>query len=194
MQQDPGSPTLGRRVALVLGGGGLKGFAHIGVLRALEERGIVPDVYAGTSIGALIAGAYLSGTKVDELARRAEALRKRDLFRLNHFGMLLERMRSTSIYLEEPLRALCAGALPDATFAELPKRLLVNTVDLHRGARVVWGLPGLEDVPVRDAVYASCALPGFFPPGRVADRTCIDGGVVDNLPVSVASHFAEDRK
>jgi NTE family protein len=182
---------LGRRIALVLGGGGLKGFAHIGVLRALEERGIVPDVYAGTSIGALIAGAYISGTKVDELATRAEALRKRDLFRLNHFGMLLERMRSPSIYLEEPLRALCAAALPDVTFAELPKRLLVNTVDLERGARAGWGLPGLEDVPVRDAVYASCALPGFFPPGRVGDRTCIDGGVVDNLPVSVASQFAD---
>ena len=105
--------------------------------------------------------------------------------------MLLERMRSPSIYLEEPLRELCAGAIPDLTFAELPKRLLVNTVDLHRGARVVWGLPGLEDFSVREAVYASCALPGFFPPGRVGERTCIDGGVVDNLPVSVASHFAD---
>jgi NTE family protein len=183
--------SVGRRVALVLGGGGLKGFAHIGVLRALEERGIVPDVYAGTSIGALIAAAYLGGTPVDELQSRAEALRKRDLFRINHFGMLLERMRSPSIYLEEPLRALCAGAIPDVTFAALPKRLLVNTVDLDQGARVVWGLPGLEDFSVRDAVYASCALPGFFPPGRIGERTCIDGGVVDNLPVSVASQFAD---
>ena len=182
---------MGRRIALVLGGGGLKGFAHIGVLRALEERGIVPDVYAGTSIGAMIAAAYLGGATIDHLQTRAEALRKRDLFRLNHFGMLLERMRSPSIYLEEPLRELCSGAIPDVNFAALPKRLLVNTVDLHRGARVVWGLPGLEDFPVRDAVYASCALPGFFPPGRVGDRTCIDGGVVDNLPVSVASHFAD---
>ena len=181
----------GRRIALVLGGGGLKGFAHIGVLRALEERGIVPDVYAGTSIGALIAAAYLGGGVIDDLQARAESLRKRDLFRLNHLGMLLERMRSASIYLEEPLRTLCAGAIPDVTFAALPKRLLVNTVDLDHGARVVWGLPGLEDFSVRDAVYASCALPGFFPPGRVGDRTCIDGGVVDNLPVSVASQFAD---
>jgi NTE family protein len=183
--------SVGRRIALVLGGGGLKGFAHIGVLRALEERGIVPDVYAGTSIGALIAAAYLGGGVIDDLQARAESLRKRDLFRINHLGMLLERMRSPSIYLEEPLRALCASAIPDVTFAALPKRLLVNTVDLDRGARVVWGLPGLEDVSVREAVYASCALPGFFPPGRVADRTCIDGGVVDNLPVSIASNFAD---
>jgi NTE family protein len=189
--RSPGSTPVNRRVALVLGGGGLKGFAHIGVLRALAERGIVPDVYAGTSIGALIGAAHIAGTTVDELTGRAESLRKRDLFRINHMGMLLERMRSPAIYLEEPLRELVAGAVPDVTFAELPKRLLVNTVDLDRGARVVWGLPGLEHVSVRDAIYASCALPGFFPPGRVAERVCIDGGVVDNLPVSVAANFAD---
>jgi len=112
-----------RRIALVLGGGGLKGFAHIGVLRALEARGIVPDVFAGTSIGALIGAAYITGTPVTTLAERAEALRRRDLFRLNHFGMLLDRMRAPSIYLEEPLRELCAASIPEVTFAELPKRL-----------------------------------------------------------------------
>ena len=182
---------MSKRIALVLGGGGLKGFAHIGVLRALEELQIVPDLFAGTSIGALISAAYLGGTAVEDLRTRAEALRRRDLFRVNHFGMLLDRMSSPSIYLEEPLRTLCENAIPKGTFADLPKRLLVNTVDPDRGARVVWGLPGLEDVSVRDAVYASCALPGFFPPGHVGDRTCIDGGVVDNLPVSIAAHFAD---
>lgn len=189
-RRSSGAPV-SRRVALVLGGGGLKGFAHIGVLRALAERNIVPEVFAGTSIGALISAAYIGGTTIEQLAARAEGLRKRDLFRINHMGMLLERMRSPSIYLEEPLRELVASAIADVTFAELAKRLLVNTVDLDRGARVVWGLPGLEDVSVRDAIYASCALPGFFPPGRVADRMCIDGGVVDNLPVSVTANFAD---
>ncbi len=182
---------MSRRIALVLGGGGLKGFAHIGVLRALEELGLVPDVYAGTSIGALIGAAYLSGGTVDNMAARAQSLRRKDLFRVNHFGMLLDRMNSRSIYLEEPLRELCNTAIPEGDFTALRKRLLVNTVDPDRGARVVWGLPGLDNVSVRDAVYASCALPGFFPPGHVGDRTCIDGGVVDNLPVSIASHFAD---
>ena len=185
------STYLSRRIALVLGGGGLKGFAHLGVLRALEELGLVPDVYAGTSIGAMIGAAYLSGGTVDDMAARAQSLRRKDLFRVNHFGMLLERMSSRSIYLEEPLRELCNSSIPEGDFAALPKRLLVNTVDPDRGARVVWGLPGLENVSVRDAVYASCALPGFFPPGHVGDRTCIDGGVVDNLPVSITSHFAD---
>lgn len=178
---------LPERTALVLGGGGLKGFAHIGVLRALEERGIRPSVFAGTSIGSLIAAAYVGGASVDEMAARARALRKRDLFRINHFGMLLERMHCPSLYLEEPLRELVASVTPAGTFADLPATLLVNTVDVERGTRVIWGLPGLRDVPVLDAVYASCALPGFFPPGYVDGRICIDGGTIDNLPNSVAS-------
>jgi NTE family protein len=180
-----------RRIALVLGGGGLKGFAHIGVLRALEELKIVPDLFAGTSIGAMVSASYLCGMTADKLGAFAIAMRRRDLFRVNHFGMLLDRMKSPSIYLEEPLRELVNGAIPEGAFTTLPKRLLVNTVDVDRGARVVWGLPGLEDASVRDAVYASCALPGFFPPGHVMDRTCIDGGVVDNLPVSITSRFAD---
>lgn len=175
-----------RRTALVLGGGGLKGFAHIGVLRALEERGITPALFAGTSIGALIAAAYAGGMSLGEMADRALGLRKRDLFRINHLGMLLERMRSPSLYLEEPLRALCAAVAPQGTFGDLPVPLLVNTVDVERGTRLVWGLPGLRDVSVVDAVYASCALPGFFPPGIVDGRTCIDGGTIDNLPAAVA--------
>ena len=180
-----------RRIALVLGGGGLKGFAHIGVLRALEELRLVPTVIAGTSIGALIGASYLGGTAVATMATRVQGLRRKDLFRVNHLGMLLDRMRSRSIYLEEPLRELCREAIPEGTFDALPGQLLVNTVDLDQGARVVWGLPGLRDVSVRDAVYASCALPGYFPPGHVGTRTCIDGGVVDNLPVSIAAQFAD---
>lgn len=180
-----------RRIALVLGGGGMKGFAHLGVLKALEEKGIVPDLIAGTSIGALIGASYLGGIAVAELTERALALKRKDLFRVNHFGMLLDRMRSPSIYLEEPLRTLCESSIPEGTFSDLPKRLLINTVDVNRGTRVVWGLPGLENVSVRDAAYASCALPGFFPPGQVGDRRCMDGGVVDNLPVSIAANYAD---
>ena len=179
------------RTALVLGGGGLKGFAHIGVIRALEERGIRPSVIAGTSIGALIGAAYAGGMSVSEMTARAVSLRRRDLFRINHVGMLFERMRSPSLYLEEPLRDLCAAVSPPGTFADLETPVLVNTVDVERGTRLVWGLPGLQDVPVVDAVYASCALPGFFPPGYVGTRTCIDGGTIDNLPISIAALGAD---
>jgi NTE family protein len=182
-----GRASEGRRIALVLGGGGMKGFAHIGVLKALEERGIRPALLAGTSIGAMVAAAAVSGMSADELARRAESLRRRDLFRINHFGMLMDRMRSRSIYMEEPLRDLCAAIVPTGTFEDLPTELLVNTVDIERGTQIVWGLPGLRDVSVQDAVYASCSLPGFFPPGHVDGRMCVDGGVIDNMPAAVAS-------
>lgn len=183
--------TRARRIALVLGGGGMKGFAHLGVMQALEERGIHPTVYAGTSIGALLAAAAVGGMPLADMRRRAETMRRRDLFRINHLGMLMERMRSPSIYTAEPVRELVHDIVPAGTFKDLPTRLLVNTVDIGRATQVVWGAPGLEDASIRDAVYASCALPGFFPPGKVAGRTCLDGGVIDNVPVHIAGMFAD---
>jgi NTE family protein len=183
----PGKPRgKAHKIALVLGGGGLKGFAHIGVFRALEELGIVPSVVAGTSIGALIGAAYARGMKVQEMADRARALQRRDLFRINRMGMLLERQHSRAIYLEDPLREVVKSVATEKRFDQLKRTLLVNTVDIQRGTQVVWGLPGLSDVSVADAVYASCALPGFYPPGVIGGRLCVDGGVLDNLPVSIA--------
>lgn len=178
MTPSPTSP----RIAVVLGGGGLKGFAHIGVLQELEARGIEPVLYAGTSIGALIAAARACGVSTGELAERAARLRRRHLFRINHVGMVMDRMRSASLYLEAPLRELVMSVVPHRRFRDCDMPLLVNTVDLEHGTQMVWGLPGLEDAWIDDAVYASCALPGFFPPGRVGGRVCIDGGTVDNLP------------
>ena len=174
------------KIALVLGGGGLKGFAHIGVFKALKELGIEPTVVAGTSIGALIAAAYSRGMDISEMTDRARALKRRDLFRLNRMGMLLERQHSPAIYLEDPLRTVVKSVATDKRFDQLKRTLLVNTVDITRGSQIVWGLPGLRDVSVADAVYASCALPGFYPPGLVGGRLCVDGGVLDNLPVSIA--------
>jgi NTE family protein len=179
------------RVGLALGGGGMKGFAHIGVIRALEELDIVPSIYAGTSIGALIAAARAGGASVQVMADHASRLKRRDLFRLNHVGMLLERMRAPSIYQPEPLRALIEENVPRGLLSDLPVPTLVSTVDVERGTQVVWGMPGLDNVEVADAVYASCALPGFFPPGQVNGRLCIDGGTIDNLPVAVTAQHAD---
>ena len=178
--------ALPARLSLVLGGGGLKGFAHIGALRAFEERGVRFTLVAGTSIGSLIAAAHASGMSVDEMERRALALTRADLFRIDHLHLVTRRLLSPSLYLPGPLDALVREIAPATTFRRLEVPLLVNTVDVARGSQVVWGLPGLQDVPVADAVYASCALPGFFPPRVIQGRTCVDGGVIDNLPASVA--------
>jgi len=94
---------------------------------------------------------------------------------------------SRSIYLEAPLRNLCDSLVAEGTFDDLAVPLLVTAVDIDRATPMVFGRPGMRNVRVRDAVYASCALPGFFPPGVVGDRTCIDGGTTDNLPVAIAA-------
>lgn len=183
-----GSLVLPPKVSLVLGGGGLKGFAHIGVLRAFKERGIEPTVVAGTSIGALIAAAYVGGMPVDEMERRALELRKSDLFRIDHISMVTKRMLAPALYLGKPLERIVRDLVPSGTFNDLPRPLLVNTVDLEAASQVLWGMPGLRDVHVWEAVYASCALPGFFPPGILGGRTCADGGISDNVPALASSH------
>ncbi len=185
------SEPLSRRVALVLGGGGLKGFAHLGVMRALEERGIVPSVVAGTSISALIGAALATGTSRAALEETALGLKRRDLFVINRVKLLLDRMRSSAVYSADPLLALITKLVPDVRFEQARTPLLVNTVDAETGFQVIWGLPGHRDVSVREAVYASCALPGAFPPGVIGGHVCVDGGAADNLPVSVASQDME---
>jgi NTE family protein len=182
------APRLPDRIALVLGGGGLKGFAHIGAIRALRERGVEPVVVGGTSIGSLIAAAYAGDMPSDEMERRALAVKKPDLFRLDRMHMITQRMMSPSLYHRAPLENLVRDIVPRGTFADVRMPLLVNTVDLERSTPVVWGLPGLRHVQIADAVYASCALPGFFPPHVVDGRTVADGGIIDNIPAAAASY------
>jgi NTE family protein len=175
------------RIGLVLGGGGLKGFAHIGVLEVLHGAGIAPVMMAGSSIGSLIASAYALGTPVAKMRERALSLKRKDLFRVNASGFARGLLKSPSFYAAEPLQQLIAGVIPDRRFDQLTHPLLVNTVDLERGMQIVWGAPGFKGASIREAVYASCALPGFFPPGVVLGRTCVDGGTVDNMPVTAAA-------
>jgi len=173
--------------SLVLAGGGLKGLAHIGVLRALEERRLEPDLIVGVSIGSLIAAAWAAGRRVRELEDRALALVRRDIFRIAHVDMALRRMLSPAVYRREPLARILADLIGEVTFRDLPHRLLVSTVDLNSGRQILWGLPGLDHVRVADAVLASCSLPGILPPQQVGGYVCVDGAVGANLPVAAAA-------
>jgi len=172
---------------LVLGGGGMKGLAHVGVLQALDEAGLRPSLVVGSSIGALVAATWATGMPMDEIVTRARAVRRRDVFQIAHMDMAFKRMRSPAVYRPEPLDALIGELVGPRTFRELPHRLLVNAADLNAGAQVLFGLPGLDAVRVADAVFASCALPGLFPPRRIGGRWYADGAVVDNLPVHLAA-------
>ena len=175
------------RFALVLGGGGMKGLAHVGVLRALEERGWTPDVVVGNSIGALIGAAWAVDFTIAELEALALSMTRRDVFAIARGEMAARRLRAAGLYKTEPLEMLLRGFLGDTTFDDLPRRLVVASVDINSGMVTYWGLPGLRNVPVADAVFASCALPGFFAPREIDSRFLVDGALADNLPVTLAA-------
>lgn len=174
------------RFALVLGGGGMKGLAHIGVLQALTERGLRPTSIVGSSVGALVGAAWAAGRDLAYLRRTAIGLRRKQLFAVAHADMALKRMRSPALFRREPLQTLISQLLEDVAFGELDPPVVVNSVDLNSGMQVFWGLRGLDDVPVADAVFASCALPGYLPPHEIRGRFFVDGATVENLPVSIA--------
>ena len=173
--------------SLVLSGGGLKGLAHVGVLLALEERGLEPELAVGSSMGALIAAAWAAGVPARTLEQGGLKVKRRDIFQVAHADMAFKRMKAPAVYRREPLYALIRSVIGDVRFEELPRRLFINTVELDSGMQVFWGLPGLRDARVADAVLASCALPGLFPPVEIGGRHYVDGAVLENLPVSAAA-------
>lgn len=179
------------RIALALGSGGWKGMAHIGVLRALAEAEIRPAVYAGSSVGALVAAAAAHDISLVEIEALAERLLRDPLFRVDVAGLLRHGRRAHSLYRSAPLRRLCAELFGDTTFGDLRTRVVVSTVDVETAALLCWGLPSLPDAPVADAVYASCAIPGFLPPGRVRGRRCMDGAVLDPLALGGVAPLAD---
>ena len=177
---------------LVLGGGGMKGVAHVGVLQALTERGLVPSQIVGSSVGALVGAAWSAGKSIAELREIAIGLVRKDIFAVAHADMAFKRMRSPALFRREPLDHLLHRLVGDITFQDLGNPLIVNTVDLNSGMQVFWGLDGLDEVLVRDAVFASCALPGYLPPREIRGRFYMDGATVDNLPVGTARILGAD--
>jgi len=167
---------------LVLGGGGMKGLAHIGVLQALLERGLRPTRIIGSSVGALVGTAWAGGMGLARLREIALGLKRKDVFAVAHADMAFKRMHSPALFRREPLEQLITRLVGEATFAQLDPPCAVNTVDLNSGMQVFWGLPGLDDIRVADAVFASCALPGYFPPHEIGGRFFVDGAVVSNVP------------
>jgi NTE family protein len=179
--------TLESPFTLVLSGGGLKGLAHIGVLQALEERGLEPGLVVGSSMGSLIAAAWAAGMPIREMTERGLAVRRKDIFQVAHVDMALKRLRSPAVYRREPLDELIDSLVGGLTFDQLLRPLVINTVELNTGMQVLWGLPGLRNIKVADAVFASCALPGIFPPREIDGRWYVDGAVVENMPAQVAA-------
>lgn len=161
-------------ISLALGGGAARGWAHIGVLRALDEAGIEIDMIAGTSIGALVGGCYLAG-KLDELEEFARSLTKRRIF-----GLLDLNLRGNGLLGGMKLTARMQEHLDGLTFADLPRTFVCVATEIRTGHEI-W----LSSGTLINAMRASYALPGVFEPVVCNRRVLVDGALVNPVPVSV---------
>ena len=160
-------------IGVALGGGVARGFAHIGVLRALEKHGIVPDIVIGTSIGAVVGAAYLAG-KLDIMEDWARSLNR---FRI--LSYLDFRVRSGGLINGGRLVTALEEHLGDIMIEDLDRPFIAVATDLATGHEV-W----LRKGPLVEALRASFSLPGIFPPVMCDHRWLIDGALVNPVPVS----------
>ena len=187
-----GKPIIGPRTAFVLSGGGNQGVSQVGMLRALFEHGIVPDVVIGTSAGALNGAAICYApnlTGVAQLAAVWEQLRSDHVFpggRIHRAWNVVRR--GTHLFESTGLEAVIHHSTPARSFSDLEIPLRVIATDLDTGEEVV-----LARGPLKPALLASTALPGVFPIVHHDGRRLVDGGVVDNVPLSHALAGPVDR-
>jgi NTE family protein len=174
------------KTVLVLGGGGIKGLAHIGAWKALQEAGVQVSEITGTSIGALVAVCLAAGQSVEVLEQKGLTLKKSDIVSLNGRALLINGIRQQSVFRDDALRRYIERVLPVKSFDELEIPVSMNAVDLETGHIAWFGAGGRTDVSLADAIYASCALPVFYPPGRIDGRYYVDGGVSESLPIEWA--------
>lgn len=159
-------------LGLALSGGSIKGFAHLGVLKYLEERGLRPELMAGTSAGSIMGAFYAAGytpeeiyelfSKVGFLQVTRPSFTGSGLFRTTHFHRLLKRN------------------LPVRRLEQLPLPMRIVATDLERGEQVVFTEGLLADI-----ILASCSIPILFTPTVIGGRSYVDGGLFRNFPVTV---------
>jgi NTE family protein len=168
----------GMDIVLALGGGGVKGYAHIGVMSVLERCGFRVRAIAGTSAGGLFGSLYAAGYRYDDLQELLLNVDQNRLFaRLPGDGPALLGLGGVAQMLDE--------LLGERSFADLPVPIAMTGVDLEQGEQIV-----MDQGRVLDAVLATIALPGLFPPRLWNGRLVIDGGVIDPVPVRLARQMA----
>ncbi|WP_407668206.1 patatin-like phospholipase family protein [Paraburkholderia ferrariae] len=200
---DPHRPSIG----LVLSGGGARGYAHIGVLKVLEENRIPVDCIAATSMGAVVGGLYASGMNADEMLNRLESVNLADIafdvtarqdlpqsrrederlyvgslsFGFGQHGFRLPAGLVQGNRLQALLQEWTSAVPVSQPFDRLPIPFRAIATDLRTGQEVV-----LQQGSLPLAIRASMALPGLFAPAEVDGRTLVDGGLVSNLPIETA--------
>ncbi len=165
-----------KKTALVLGGGGARGYAHIGVIKALEEAGIGIDMIVGTSIGAIVGAGYASGLTVEELESVAGSMTMRKFIELMDISVSSQGLikgKGISDFLRQTVKK--------QSFEELNLPFYTVSTNILTGEKIVIGEGDLIN-----AVMASMAIPGLFTPIRYEDKILVDGTLVDFLPIKVA--------
>ena len=202
----------GKRIGLALGAGGARGLSHIGVLKVFEKEKIPIDLIAGTSIGALVGGAYASGTRPDELEKKAyecinspefqssaiqaiEAfhsieepgmVQKIQSFLKNRF-YIVQAMLKPGILSNDDFQAMINYFIPDIQIEETQIPFRAAATDLRGGELITFSSGSL-----RQAVMASCAVPGAIAPLKEGEMLLSDGGIISNIPVSIAREEGAD--
>jgi NTE family protein len=170
-------------IGLALGSGSSRGWAHIGVIKALSELDIHPQVVCGCSIGSIVAAAYVSGN-LDKLEQWVRSLTKVELARYIELNLSLNGFVDTEKLHEFFLQCVCRE---DESIEDITVKFASVATDLETG-REVWFTSG----PLIDAVWASISLPGLFPPLQHQGRWLVDGGLVNPVPVSVCHALGAD--
>jgi NTE family protein len=203
---------IGKRIGLALGGGGARGFAHIGVIRVLEEKKIPTDIIVGTSSGALIGGAYASGTTPDEMERKIDAylnsqeyqssairtierahngahasLRQKIQGFLQNKFLLLQAMFKPGILSAEEFQSMIDFFIPDMLIQDTRTPFRAVTTDLISGEQVIF-----SEGPLREAIMASSAVPGAIEPRKAGKRLLSDGGIISLVPVNATREEGAD--
>ena len=158
------------KVGLALGGGGAKGVAHIGVLKALEDAKVRPDFIAGTSVGAMVAAMYAFNVSIDTITNIARDL---TLSQITTF-----KLNKTGFFTADPLKEILAEYLGEANIEDASIPLAIVATDLKKGEEVIF-----THGPLADAVCASASIPGVYIPMKMGERTLVDGGIVQSVPV-----------
>jgi len=181
MDSAPQDKAPAPRIGLALGSGSARGWAHFGVLQALEERGLRPDVVTGASVGALVAAAYASG-QWHELEAWVRTLTRVDVWRL-----LDTTFRGGGVMRGNRLMQAIGECIEDRRIENLPIAFAAVAADLNTGSEI-W----LRSGSMLAAVRASSGMPGLFTPYWHQDRWMIDGGVVNPVPVTLARALGAD--
>ena len=166
-----------KKLALVLSGGAAKGFAHIGVIKVLNEYGIVPDLIVGTSMGSVVGSAYASGLSADDMINFASKITNNKVIDFSLYNLLKKGHALSGKKIEK----LIYNLLGSRKHEDLKIPFVAIATELSSGKQI-----NLNSGVVYKNVLASAAIPAVFPPVKINEKILSDGGLKDNIPANVA--------